>query len=76
VVFLTESHPGGGWWLASHTDPTKTYQVSEEDFLGECLSELRPLAERAVSARVFGICCGLNLPGNGVIKTIHDYILP
>ncbi|EUC54677.1 hypothetical protein RSOL_065070, partial [Rhizoctonia solani AG-3 Rhs1AP] len=76
VVFLTESHPGGGWWYTSERDRGGKFQVPEQALLDQCLDDLRPLAESAITARVYGVTCGVNLPGEGVIKAIHDYLYP
>ncbi|EUC59160.1 hypothetical protein RSOL_299120, partial [Rhizoctonia solani AG-3 Rhs1AP] len=76
VVIMTESHPGGGWWHTSDKDRGGKGQVSEKALLGECLDDLRPLAERAITARVYMVSCGVNLPGKGIVKDIHDYLYP
>ncbi|CAE6540613.1 unnamed protein product [Rhizoctonia solani] len=76
VIFVTESNPGGGWWYRSGTDKDAKIQVSEKALLDQCLYELRHLAQSAVTARVYGVACGMNLPGEGVIKAIHDYLYP
>ncbi|CAE6494132.1 unnamed protein product [Rhizoctonia solani] len=76
VIFITESQPGGGWWYTSEKDRRGKVQISEQTLLESCLGDLRPLAESAITARVFGVACGMNLPGEGVIKEIHDYLYP
>jgi hypothetical protein len=74
IVFLTESHPGGGWWYSSQYGNQASSQVGEKEFLSNCLSDLRQLARSAVTARIFGAACGINLPGAGVVGTIAQYL--
>ncbi|KAG8739115.1 hypothetical protein FRC10_006113 [Ceratobasidium sp. 414] len=76
VVFLTESHPGGGWWYTSQSGRHAASQVSEDQFLRNCLHEIRKLARSAQTARIFGVACGVNLPGKGVLGSIHDHLAP
>ncbi|KAG8737090.1 hypothetical protein FRC10_008582 [Ceratobasidium sp. 414] len=62
-VFMTESNPGGGWW---HGD----YQGDEAEWLVENLKLYDNIARKALSARIFGVTCGLNLAATGVISRI------
>ncbi|KAG9102124.1 hypothetical protein FS749_015707 [Ceratobasidium sp. UAMH 11750] len=75
VVFLTESHPGGGWWHTSQYGRLAASQVSEAQFLRNCLHEIRKLARDAQTARIFGVACGVNLPGKGVLNAIHNHLV-
>jgi hypothetical protein len=53
-MFLTESNPGGGWWWNS------SQQTSEYNWLG-MIDSYSKIATSALTARIFGICCGINL---------------
>ncbi|KAG8724031.1 hypothetical protein FRC09_000706 [Ceratobasidium sp. 395] len=68
VVFVTESNPGGGWFTKSGK---ASVQVGEANFLGWMNNQVRGLSARALSVRYFGICCGWNLQGEGVMSEIE-----
>ncbi|KAG8734409.1 hypothetical protein FRC11_014255 [Ceratobasidium sp. 423] len=74
VIFLTEGDPQGGWWHTINYGSQKDTQVSEEDFLGTCLSNLKRMARGAMTARVFGVACGFNLRVKGVIGAIVEFL--
>ncbi|KAG9095658.1 hypothetical protein FRC06_009564 [Ceratobasidium sp. 370] len=65
-VLLTESNPGGGWWFDNNA------QNDEGDVLRALLKPYDTIAEKALSARLFPIACGLNLAGAGVIGRIRE----
>lgn len=69
VVFATEANPGGGWWNKS--GPHKA-QSEEGVFLEWLGNQVRGLARDASTVRYFGVACGSNLPGQGVVRDIHD----
>jgi hypothetical protein len=68
VVFVTESQPGGGWWARSGLHAS---QSDEGEFLRFLGNQVRHLAREALTVRYFGVVCGWNLPGQGVIDTIQ-----
>ncbi|KAF8750290.1 hypothetical protein RHS01_09347 [Rhizoctonia solani] len=74
VIFLTEGDPQGGWWHTSAHGHQKDSTVCEEDFLSTCLVNLEDVAERAVTARIFGVSCGYNLKVNGTINSIVRFL--
>ncbi|KDN36754.1 hypothetical protein RSAG8_10618, partial [Rhizoctonia solani AG-8 WAC10335] len=76
VIFLTEGDPQGGWWHTSAYGNMKDSQVSEQDFLSTCLHNLRKMACKAETARVFGVACGFNLRVNGSMQAILEYLKP
>ncbi|KDN47378.1 hypothetical protein RSAG8_03518, partial [Rhizoctonia solani AG-8 WAC10335] len=54
-IFMTESDISGGWW----TKPRES--SSEADWLTLLLVKYKSIAQGALTARIFGLCCGLNL---------------
>ncbi|KAG9125774.1 hypothetical protein FRC07_006276 [Ceratobasidium sp. 392] len=75
VVFVTESHPGGGWWSRSSGGPDgKGEQADEGQMLQFFSNNVRFLARKALSVRYFGVACGWNLPGSGVIEAIRSHL--
>ncbi|KAF8597010.1 hypothetical protein BDV93DRAFT_513685 [Ceratobasidium sp. AG-I] len=71
VVFFTEGTPGGGWWYSADKDPEGPFQATENSFLKYCLKPLKRLATDAVTSRVFGVACGMNLAASPVAASIH-----
>ncbi|KAG9082862.1 hypothetical protein FS749_006510, partial [Ceratobasidium sp. UAMH 11750] len=76
-VFLTESSPGGGWWFqgpenqgSASNELPQGAQASEAVWLRTMLNGYDDIVERAVSARIFGLCCGVNLTAPGVVLDI------
>ncbi|KAG9101960.1 hypothetical protein FS749_001009 [Ceratobasidium sp. UAMH 11750] len=77
-LFLTESSPNGGWWFEDASmahpsvrdQPAEPHQDSEGRWLSLILKPYTDIAKRAVSARVFGLCCGINLTAPGVVQDI------
>ncbi|KAG9085388.1 hypothetical protein FRC06_003634, partial [Ceratobasidium sp. 370] len=76
IVFVTESHPGGGWWQSSKYGSLKQSQGQEDWFLQQCLYQVRRLARKALTSRLFGAVCGMNLPGEGVVNNIQNCLTP
>jgi hypothetical protein len=74
VVFVTESQPGGGWWWASRYGNQPKSQVSERDLLVECRHQVRRLERKALSFRMFGVACGTNLLGRGVVDKLQNQL--
>lgn len=74
VVFFTEGNDGGGWWWSTAADPDQAQQTSESQFLAQMLSPLNVLIRPAVSARVFGVSCGINLRESDSVKDIFQYM--
>ncbi|KAG9083459.1 hypothetical protein FRC06_004524 [Ceratobasidium sp. 370] len=68
LVFVTESNPGGGWWSRSGSSSS---QAAEGQFLKFLNNQVRRLARQALSVRYFGVACGWNLPGQGVVDDIQ-----
>ncbi|KAG9128203.1 hypothetical protein FRC07_003134, partial [Ceratobasidium sp. 392] len=62
-VFVTEGNEGGGWSFSES-------QASEAQFIHQSLYLYDDIAKKALSARIFGISCGINLLATGVIKEI------
>lgn len=67
-MFLTESNPCGGWWFSTDA------QESEGEWLKAMLCEYEGIATKALSARIFGICCGVNLMGAGVMSDLVETV--
>jgi hypothetical protein len=63
-IFLTESNPEGGWWFEANK------QTGEGDWLKGMLEKYNKIADRAISSRIFGMCCGINLYNGGVVEEI------
>lgn len=74
VVFFSEGNDGGGWWWSTDADETKAQSTSERQLLDEKLSPLEVLIQSAVSARVFGIACRMNLRHPGSVKKVFRYL--
>jgi hypothetical protein len=73
VVFVTESHPGGGWWSKSGAHASQSDEGGFLKFIG---NQVRRLAREAISVRYFGTVCGWNLPGRGVVDGIQGTLTP
>ena len=70
-TFLTESNPTGGWWFESSLQEGEPgLQTTESEWLDQTLHWYNEIAEKAISARVFGICCGINLAASHVVDDI------
>ncbi|KAG9077797.1 hypothetical protein FRC06_008711, partial [Ceratobasidium sp. 370] len=65
-VFLTESNVAGGWWWDDDA------QCSESEWITGILNKYSGIADKALSARVFGLCCGINLSVPGTVQSIAD----
>ncbi|KAG8718791.1 hypothetical protein FRC08_004352 [Ceratobasidium sp. 394] len=65
-IFLTESDVAGGWWWDNNAS------CDESEWIAGILQMYSGIAEKALSARVFGLCCGVNLGVPGVVKNIVD----
>ncbi|KAG8715071.1 hypothetical protein FRC08_011023 [Ceratobasidium sp. 394] len=76
VVFVTESNPGGGWWQKAKYGSLKPSQAEEGSFLARCMYQVRRLARGALTSRLFGVVCGMNLPGEGVVNSIQNCLTP
>lgn len=63
---MTESDPSGGWWWNDEG------QDSESVWLRGMLGTYQDLANKAISARIFGLCCGINLACPGVVGEITN----
>ncbi|KAG8739121.1 hypothetical protein FRC10_006119 [Ceratobasidium sp. 414] len=74
VIFMTEGDPLGGWWHTSAHGSQRDSSVSEDQFLGSCLHNLRHLARNAATARVFGLSCGFNLHTKDSWPKIRNYL--
>ncbi|QRW09579.1 hypothetical protein RhiLY_08578 [Ceratobasidium sp. AG-Ba] len=75
VIFVTESNPGGGWWHTSEHGSQKKSQVDEDAFLDQCRYQVRHLSARALTSRIFGAACGMNLQGPRAIHLIQSSLL-
>lgn len=69
VIFVTESNPGGGWWARSGHS---ALQVEEKEHLKWIGNQLRQLAAEAATVRYFGVACGSNLRGQGIVNNICE----
>ncbi|KAG8732398.1 hypothetical protein FRC10_000947, partial [Ceratobasidium sp. 414] len=76
-LFLTESNPGGGWWFQGTSgqplhngEGHAPGQAAEGHWLQAVLQPYNNISARAVSARIFGLCCGINLSSPGVVQDI------
>lgn len=49
-------------------------QENEAVWLKSILANYKPVAEKALSARIFGLCCGINLACPNVIGDILEGI--
>jgi hypothetical protein len=76
MIFVTESHPGGSWWWVSKHGNQESYSVSEDQFLERCRFQIRHLMKEALTTRVFGVACGMNLYGPNTIELIRKTLLP
>ncbi|KAG9122098.1 hypothetical protein FRC07_001665 [Ceratobasidium sp. 392] len=74
IVFVTESHPGGGWWQTSNHGSLKQSQGSEDDVLKRCLYQVRRLNRGALTSRLSVSACGMNLPGRGAVGKIQRHL--
>ncbi|EUC54397.1 hypothetical protein RSOL_045870, partial [Rhizoctonia solani AG-3 Rhs1AP] len=63
-IFMTESNPGGGWWIDNEA------QTDEAAWLSGLVGLYTDIAKKAVTARIFGLCCGLNLTEKQTIPAI------
>ncbi|QRW17493.1 hypothetical protein RhiXN_02415 [Rhizoctonia solani] len=61
---MTESAPGGGWWIEEGA------QSNEAAWIKGMINHHDCMAEKAVTSRIFGLCCGLNLTEEGTIPDI------
>ncbi|KAG9100873.1 hypothetical protein FRC06_003592 [Ceratobasidium sp. 370] len=74
VLFLTESDPRGGWWVASETDPEGPRRANEGEFIVHHTRNLEGLAKDALTARLFAISCGLNMFNEDVLGDIFHTV--
>ncbi|KAG8720298.1 hypothetical protein FRC09_009791 [Ceratobasidium sp. 395] len=74
VVFMTEGDPRGGWWHTSLHRNQPDSRVNEDKFLESCLRNLHGFGRKAVTARLFGIACGLNLGVPVAMQRIKEYL--
>ncbi|KAG9080276.1 hypothetical protein FRC06_006841 [Ceratobasidium sp. 370] len=63
---MTESDPRGGWWWEDGS------RVEESVWLREVVGIYSKIVAKAVTSRIFGICCGVNLTAPGAVQHILD----
>ncbi|QRV78018.1 hypothetical protein RhiJN_06033 [Ceratobasidium sp. AG-Ba] len=76
LLFVTESSPGGGWWHTSEHGNQHKSQISESSFLEQCRYYVRHISKDAVTCRIFGTACGMNLQGPTTIQDICSCLIP
>ncbi|KAG9088754.1 hypothetical protein FRC06_001862 [Ceratobasidium sp. 370] len=72
LVFVTESNPSGGWWSRS---VSSNGQAAEGQFLKFLNNQVHCLACQALSVWYFGVACGWNLPGQGMVDDIQKMLM-
>ncbi|KAG9098821.1 hypothetical protein FS749_002882 [Ceratobasidium sp. UAMH 11750] len=63
-LFATESDPRGGWWFLDGG------QAGEKEWLQKTVVVYESIASKALSARIFGVSCGVNLTAPGTVDEI------
>jgi hypothetical protein len=74
IIFLTESDPRGGWWVMSDDERLGAFRVDEKTFIDYHTENLMLLATDALTARIFPICCGLNLLNEDTVGSIFHTV--
>ncbi|KAG8719759.1 hypothetical protein FRC09_010664 [Ceratobasidium sp. 395] len=74
VLFFTESDPRGGWWISSAKGTDLGGRCNEDKFISYHTTNLIPLAQDALTARLFPVTCGMNMFNEKTVGRIYEAV--